>query len=383
MSARGGGKKRDGFLVNFAHKHDRELVHAGIFFVVGLVFLGAYSLVGVAAARHSFEVVRAKIRAVQQPVEIVPPVVVELEEPPTELPRRLDGVIVPVGEENRLPACVMIENAAFGGVRPQSGLSAAAVVYEVIVEGGITRLMAVYDGELAETIGPVRSARDTYLEFASELNCPYLHAGGSFTALQALDNFGLRDLDGLIESRYVWRDPAKYAPHNLFTSGENLRQAISDHGWDKEAAPSYDSWNFVDPVDQTVGTPAARIQIGFGGSYDVEYRYRETEQVYERWNGGVLHTDANTGEAILVKNVVLQEVAEGTDIEGKGRVNWPVTGEGAVHIFHGGQEFVGRWQKPDRLARTQFFADDGTLLPLWRGNTWVEIVPPHIAFTIE
>src|SRR3989339_2036682 len=103
---------------------------------------------------------------------------------PKKIPRRIDGVLVKPEESNLLPVCVMIENAAFGGVRPQSGLSQAQLVYEVIVEGGITRFMAVFSNatQANAVIGPGRSARDTYLEFVSELELAYAHAGGSYNA---------------------------------------------------------------------------------------------------------------------------------------------------------------------------------------------------------
>jgi hypothetical protein len=392
MPARGGGKNR-GFLAQVTRRHDREFAHALIFFLVGLIFIGSYALVGVAAAGQSIDFVMAKLDAGEEPIAVAEPTEI-VETVPALVPRRLDGLLVPREESNRVPICVMIENAAFGGVRPQSGLSQAGVVYEVIVEGGITRLMAVFDGELAGTIGPVRSARDTYLEFASELNCPYVHAGGSYTALLALRNFQLRDIDGLVESGYFWREPGKYAPHDLFSSGEQVRQAVADHGWATEAPPDYAMWNFVNPeeqvdsavvagVEEPAETRADRVSIGFGGPYDVEYRYRAQDQAYERWNGGVLHTDANTGEAILVKNVIIQQVGEGNEIEGKGRVNWPVTGEGPVQVLHAGERLDGTWKKPQRVDRTQFFATDGSLLPLIPGNSWVEIVPPHVPVTIE
>ncbi|EKD76318.1 MAG: hypothetical protein ACD_43C00153G0001 [uncultured bacterium] len=273
----------------------------------------------------------------------------------------------------------MIENAAFDGVRPQAGLSAAQVVYEVIVEGGITRLMAVFAGEKADTIGPVRSARDTYLEFASELNCAYAHAGGSYTAMEAIPNFKLRDLDGLREPKWFWRDSSKYSPHNLFTKTDNLYNAIKDgHSWTD--APTYSVWNFVDDDKIMTGEAANEVNILFGGSYDVNYTYSEEFKAYERKNGSVNHTDANTGKTLTARNIIIQKVPAGNFIEGKGRVNFSVTGEGEVNIFRLGKMEKGTWKKADRLARTQFFTTDGKEIPLARGNSWVEIVPEGYSF---
>lgn len=352
---------------------------------------------------------------------------VEEEEVITHLPRHIDGVIVEVGKENPVLSCVMIENLASSSVRPQKGLLNASVVYEVIVEGGITRFMAVFANDAEHEVGPVRSARDTYLEFASEYNCQYTHAGGSYTAMNAIPRFGLRDLDGLREAGYFWRDSSRYAPHNLFTSRENLRESIVNHGWADEEPPSYDSWLFVQddeelanyipeeflPLDEQTETSSeseasdsseentdettteesvveettvdentvTELTIAFGGSYDSKYVYNAETTLYERYNGGYLQTDATNGETLATKNVVVQYVEAGIPIEGKGRINWPVTGGGPVDIFHEGRKYSGTWKKANRESRTQYYFDNGDEMPFLPGNTWVTIVPPHIGVT--
>lgn len=310
---------------------------------------------------------------------------------PSTLPRLLDGVIVDRKSANTLPLCVMIENAAFDGVRPQTGLSRASVVYEVIVEGGITRFMAVFASGAGESfpIGPVRSSRDTYLEFVSEYDCPYIHAGGSFTAMQAIRNFHLRDVDGLIEGKYFWREAGKYAPHNLFTTREKLEFAARDHAWTVRESDTFTPWRFLDAVPGASRTAsetadaATRVSIQFGGSYDVLYTYDPSRNVYLRQNGGLAQSDALTREQIAPQNVIVQFVDAGDSIEGKGRINWPVTGEGRVEVFHDGRISTGRWKKTHREQRTVFVDESGAPLPLTRGSTWIAIVPPHISVSHE
>ncbi len=298
----------------------------------------------------------------------------ETAEVPLTAPRKIDGIMVATSDANNVPACVMIENAAFSGVRPQSGLSAASVVYEVIVEGGITRLMAVYAGEQADPVGPVRSARDTYLEFASEYNCAYVHAGGSYTAMNAIPQLSLRDIDGLRESKWFWRDNTKVSPHNLFTNTGNLYEAVSQgHSWTD--APTYQTWKFVNTDLVPPGEAATQVNIRFGGSYNVTYDYNPEGNYYERSNTGVAHTDANTGKTLTTRNIIIQHVPAGEFIEGKGRVNFSVTGEGTVEIIRQGVVTKGIWKKTGRLDRTLFYAEDGQEIPLTRGNTWIEIVP--------
>jgi len=297
---------------------------------------------------------------------------------PLTMPRRIDGMVVATADSNKIPICVMIENAAFSGVRPQSGLSSASLVYEMIVEGGITRLMAVYGGEPADPVGPVRSARDTYLEFASELDCMYVHAGGSYTALLAIQEMELKDLEGLCEAKYFWRDPSKSSPHNFFTKTENLNDAvIYGHGW--TTAPNYESWKFKNATKRSIVT-VSEINIYFGGAYDVQYKYNATNNNYERYNGGVDHTDNNTGNILTTNNIVVQKVPLGEYIEGKGRINFDVTGEGEAAIFNEGQAIEGKWVKLDRLSRTKYYDKAGKEIEFIPGNTWIEIVPEDRGF---
>lgn len=312
----------------------------------------------------------------------------QTQEAPTEIPRKIDGLVVKTEEANPIPVCVMIENAAFGGVRPQAGLSQASVVYEVVVEGGITRFMAVFANNTEDRVGPVRSARDTYLEFASEYDCAYVHAGGSFTAMQAIPRFGMRDIDALREAQYFTRRSDKQPVHNLYTTLKDLHQSVEEHSWNKLAAPNYASWRFDSEVerltvedltneDGTVRTLS--VSILFGGSYNVEWTYNPETGLYQRVNGGLAHTDENTGEQLTAHNVIVQTVGPGTEIEGKGRINWPVTGEGNATIFVGGVAHEGTWRKADRQSRTVFYNTNGEEITLLPGNSWVEVVPEHIS----
>ncbi|MFH1426686.1 MAG: DUF3048 domain-containing protein [Candidatus Kerfeldbacteria bacterium] len=371
---------------DFMKKYHSPLSKISAFLGLGLISFGGYTLVAVAVTNQSFfdarELLKSAIYDMPTVIQRVKEEIVQ-----DELPRRIDGVVVPAELSNPVLSCVMIENAAFGGVRPQSGLQAASVVYEVIVEGGITRFMAVYADGANVAVGPVRSARDTYLEFVSELECAYSHAGGSYTAMLALQRFGLRDIDALRESTYFWRDSSKEAPHNLFTSTEDLTRANVDHRWANEEQPQYYPWKFQDPLDeidaQAGGKAMTGISIAFGGSYNVEYRYDREANSYLRSNAGVAHTDANTGGPIHVSNIVIQHVGEGISIEGKGRINWPVTGEGIVEIFHDGRLYTGTWKKETRQDRTRFFDHNGREIPLLRGNIWIAFVPDYIPVEIE
>lgn len=295
--------------------------------------------------------------------------------------RRIDGVLVETEKAEPYPVGIMIENAAFDNVRPQAGLSKAHVVYEGIVEGGITRFLAIFAADFPDKIGPVRSARPTYLEFISEYDALYGHAGGSPEAVQSIDGLGLKDLTALgSDGRFYYRDTAKTAPHNLFTTSELIGFALRDKSL-SGVVSEYDSWKFKDesPIEDTVDENSEEIYLdidfGSGPLYEVRYVYNAKTNSYDRYNGGDLQKDANTDDVISAKNVIVQMVPAGSPAGDEGRINFSVTGEGKVYIARDGELVEGTWKKTDRLSRTQFYGSDGENIELNRGNTWIAILP--------
>lgn len=297
--------------------------------------------------------------------------------------RRMDGALVAEDQANLWPIAVMIENAAFGGVRPQSGLSFAQVVYELPVEGGITRFLALFSGEMPEKIGPVRSARPTYLEFTGEYDALYAHAGGSPEALAAVDGLAVRDLSALAaESRYFFRDNALVAPHNLFTSGELLTTARLDKGL-AEAEPEYEAWLFKD--DEPTTSPSTEplvFDFGSGPLYRIEYTYNSATNSYDRNDGGDEHTDAVTSKVISPKVVIAQMIPAGTPAGTDGRVNFDVTGSGIAYIAQDGKVIEGVWSKTDRQSRTIFRDAEGNRVEFDRGSIWISLIPATGSVTL-
>lgn len=291
--------------------------------------------------------------------------------------RTLDGLPVSEGSINPVPVAVMIENLPV--VRPQAGLAAASVVYETLAEGGATRFLAVFSGpgDHLERIGPVRSARPYYLEWNDEYDGVYAHAGGSPEALSMISAFSIRSLNGIAGAgKYFWRDRSRSAPHNLFTSSDNLTKALRDLNL-TEGAPTFQPWTFKDdrPVaDRPGGEPFVRMKFS-GFAFETEYRYRRDTNTYARFNASEPHTDELTGEQIQVKNVIVQFVPPIVSVGEKGRLTLNVTGSGKALIFVDGGVNVGTWTKNNRNARTQFFYEDGREAEFSPGSTWVHVIP--------
>lgn len=296
----------------------------------------------------------------------------------TTTSRRLDGIIVDREKADHLPYAVMMENLL--SVRPQSGLSQAAVVYETLVEGGSTRFMAVFDpSEVIPEIMPVRSARPYYLEWASEYGALYVHAGGSPKALTVIwENPDINDLEALSrDGVYFWRDHTKGAPHNLVTSSEKMNFALRDKELNEKKS-NYSSWLFKDDAPETERGENGKIlsfNFSYGITYKVDFVYHRGENEYVRSNANRPHLDKNTGQQIAVKNVIIQLVEEPVLNGGKGRLDIYVGGEGNAWIFRDGQVIEGTWGKGSRTDRTLFYDENGDEVEFNRGNTWVHVLP--------
>lgn len=300
--------------------------------------------------------------------------------------RLIDGVVVEKELARLVPYAVMMENLR--SVRPQRGLSQAAVVYETLVEGGSTRFMAVYDpAEVISEIMPVRSARPYYLEWASEYGALYVHAGGSPKALTVIwENSDINDLEALSrDSVYFWRDTTKPAPHNLVTSSEKMNFALRD----KELADkktNYKSWKYKDDTElegRGANGKVLSFNFSYGLTYKVDFAYHRDENVYARSNADQPHLDKNTGEQIEVKNVIVQLVEEPVLNGGKGRLDIFVGGEGSAWILRDGEIIQGTWKKESRTDRTLFYDLDGREVEFNRGNTWVHVLPKDQQVTYQ
>ncbi|MFA4880683.1 MAG: DUF3048 domain-containing protein [Candidatus Doudnabacteria bacterium] len=292
--------------------------------------------------------------------------------------RLIDGMPVEEEEVNRLPLGVMIENLVT--VRPQSGLSQANLVYEALAEGGITRFLAFFtaNGDIPE-IGPVRSARVYYLDWASELNAAYVYCGGDPYALRLGREYGMKELNQMYNGNFFWRASGALAPHNLFTKIESLREAVRSKGWEEKG--SFQPWLFKKEKERDGrGAEVPDIVIPFStSSYQVVWKYDRENNQYLRYNGGFKHIDKNSGAEIAAKNVVVQYMVAKLKDPGdiKGRLGMHTIGGNKALIFRDGEVIQGIWKKGSRQERTRFYDGEGKEIEFNPGTTWVEVVPPE------
>ena len=286
----------------------------------------------------------------------------------------LTGVLVDPATAAQPVFSVIIENHP--DARPQSGLSQAGVVYEANAEGGITRFQAFFLDSLPKVLGPVRSLRTYYVDWALEFGAPVAHAGGNVDALDLIAPLGLKSLNGLnIGAPYFYRTTDKYAPHNFYTGSDLIRQLLDARGWNGPATFT-PSPRQADTPTATPAHPNIHINFSYNG-YQVDYAYDATANDYARSLAGAPHIDANTGQQIHVKNVVVEYMptSYGFTRISEDTVIMQTVGQGKAVVFRDGQAIEGTWKKDSHTARTQLLDAAGKDIPLDAGNTWYSIVP--------
>lgn len=342
-----------------------------IIFVVALIFGFALGGAGYVVYKQYFkgeQIVNLSIISRKTPI-------------PAKTVNPLDGTEADLALANRHPLAIIIENHP--AARPQVGLDKASIIYEVITEGGITRFMAVYGPKDADKVGPVRSLRTFFLDWAFSYNAIISHVGGNIDALDRVGPEGALDLDqfGLGEKAY-WREPqaGKAIEHTMFTSTEKLYQAAQEKGYEMKA--NFTALKFLDPKDFTVNQSTRQtITIDFSSpSYKVNYEYDPINNNYPRSLAGSLHRDRETGNQLAPTNIIIQEVSRAQTLTRINEESWTFTtlGEGKAKVFYGGKAIEATWKKQDLKSRTKFYDSSGREIEFLPGLFWYEIVPPDV-----
>jgi hypothetical protein len=286
--------------------------------------------------------------------------------------RLIDGVLTEDESEINPPLfTVQVENMI--DARPLSGISRANLVYETLAEAGITRLLAFYtaDTDVLE-IGPVRSARPYFLDWAEEFGALYAHSGGSPEALRLISQYDILDLNEFSNGRFFWRSKKRYAPHNLYISTEFLNDFFEvKEGEVKDFTP----WQFKDEVSKELRPQEEkRIKIYFSTkTYEAGWQYNRETNDYLRYQAGLIQQDRD-GSEVRAKNIVVQ-FTKMVVLDEIGRKDIKTIGSGEAIVFQDGIRIDGTWEKDVRGERTRFFDEAGGEVKFNPGATWVEVVP--------
>lgn len=260
---------------------------------------------------------------------------------------------------------------------PQTAIPKADVVFEEIVEGNITRLVAVFHSQQPGTVGPVRSARTTDVQLLPQLGHPLLAwSGGNAGVVAAVQSspFLINAGADAVPGSY-FRDRSRRAPHNLYARGDEL--------WSRAPAGTpgptplflYRKPGQANPPTAQ-GAQGVELNWGGGGaSANVSWRWDPKARVYLRQQRGRPHEDSG-GDQLNATNVVVLATNYGQSAADTRSPEAQTVGSGELFVFTNGTVIHGRWDRPDVAKPAALVDDAGAPVLLTPGRTWIELPRP-------
>lgn len=279
---------------------------------------------------------------------------------------------------------VMIDNHK--GAWPQAGLNDAYLVYEIIVEGGETRLMALFKGVDLKNIGPVRSSRHYFLDYAMENDAIYTHYGWSPQAQSDISKYSINNINGISCTLSDFRRiNDKSSPHNVMTSTSSILSIAKKKGYrttsNEESLLKYS----VDNVVIEDGITATSVKIPHSTLQNVKYEYDETTNRYTRYARGTIQKDYSTKEKITTKNIIIEFIDNYTLNDGSEKNRQALSNIGTFngyYITNGKAEKI-TCTKKSRDSKTIYKNLKGEIIDVNDGNTWINICPKNANVVIE
>ena len=307
-------------------------------------------------------------------------------------------------DSNERPIAVMIDNNI--GEGRHAGLQDSYINYEIIVEGGLTRIMAIFKDKDVSLIGPVRSSRHYFLDYALESDAIYAHYGWSTYAQNDIRSLNVNNINGLYDEQPFWRDTSIAAPHNVFTSTDKLyayakqkNYSLTTNSW-KLLNYNPEEINLNDPISTTEQVnpetgemekvPVTREGLITANSVVIPYSYYQSRsytydtnrKVYLRFMNDAPHIDKTTGEQLHYKNIIIEQVRN-YQLDGEGRQDLDTTGSGTGYYITNGYALPIHWTKSSRSAKTIYKYLDGSEIEINDGNTFIQVMPTTYSPTIS
>jgi hypothetical protein len=278
----------------------------------------------------------------------------------------LTGLPDPGGLALTRPALtVKIENTP--EALPQWGINQADDVYEEIVNGGITRLAAIFNSQAPAKIGPVRSVRPTDTQVVWPLGGIFAYSGGAPYAVSSIETAPVKLVDESSAGTAMFRDPDLEAPHNLFAIGSAL------FAFKGTPTPPPALYSYRAAGTKAVGAPVKSFIVPFPSIYPVTWTWDTATGSWDRTIFGMADV-TGTGQRESPQNVIVMYI---NYVNGIGTENsyGDLQGSGTAMVFSGGREIVGTWSRgPSKADIIQFKTSSGATIRLTPGQTWVELL---------
>lgn len=283
------------------------------------------------------------------------------------------------------PVAVMIDNDSYLS-RPQWGIENAFIIYEAMVEGASTRMMALFLDSDVKKVGPVRSSRHYFLDYALENDAIYAHCGFSPQASNDIKALGVNNINELYANngKNFFRDSSdgKKAPHNLYASLPELIETAKKNDYDIETKNKRVFSYSENDMDLESDLVASEVSLPYIHGYTVSYKYNEETKLYDRYINSKEHTSLSSKEALKAKNIIVYKV-KNYSIDDIGRQNLENIGSGEGYYISNGKCIDITWTKTSRKGQTQYKTKDGKNLVINPGNTFVQIMPVTSEITIK
>lgn len=294
--------------------------------------------------------------------------------PIIKLPEEQKLNIIDLSSKERSYA-VMINNHKSARIN-HSGLNEAYIVYEAIVEGGITRLMAIYKDKELDRIGSVRSARHYFLDYALENDAIYVHYGWSPQAESDIETLGIDNINGMTDDAF-YRDKSLNVSyeHTAFTSIKDIEKIAQEKNYRLESSEkpllNYSS-DEIDLGEEAI--KADTIVIPYSSYVTTSYVYDLDTKLYKRYVNDEEHIDAITKANYMTKNIIVMKV-KNSKIDSYGRQTLDNIGSGEGYYITNGKAISISWEKSSRKSKTIYRNQNDDEIKVNDGNTYIQIMP--------
>ena len=305
--------------------------------------------------------------------------------PPPEPPRwPLTGLVAPDRASTRMrPLSIKVENSP--EARPQTGLNSADVVYETVVEGGITRFHLIFQSVIPKIVGPVRSARLSDLWVVPQYHGVFYYSGASNSVTARVSQAGLPDLSEDAGTTYPYfRSAARPAPHNLYITMSKAFEEARRHKFDMSVSVPKLEFGTASATTSSA-TAVKSVYVPLSSFNNVTWTYDKKHDVFLRQNNHVIQVDAASGKRLAAKNIVVMWAKYTPASHDKvGSVTWDIRlgGRGRATVFRNGRRYNATWVAT-RTQPPHFVDKNGRPIRLARGNTWFEVVPLDVNISMK
>lgn len=256
--------------------------------------------------------------------------------------------------------------------RPQSGLTQADIVYEMLVEGNITRFMAIYHSNPPEAVGPVRSAREYFFTLAQAYEAIYVYQGAANFINDMIMDRNIDHLQGLMydnDGHLFVREDFRKTPHNSYLQFAAVHDVAAGKGY--EVNVEHEALEFLKVDEEINGEPANYVKIDYyGGVPIVEFKYDKQTEKYTRYNDQEITIELDTEALIQIDNLFIVE-AEHEVFDDMGRRKIDIESGGTGYLLQKGQVQYVQWENRDGKIIP---VKNGEVLPLVPGQTWISFV---------